>query len=52
MNTQAEIIAQKTPPFNTAEKDKILGWKCKENYDWKGKLKDVGGAEYEVNLAF
>jgi lysophospholipase L1-like esterase len=52
MNAQAEIISQKTPPFNTAEKDEYLGWKCKENYEWSGTLKDAGGTEYPVEISF
>lgn len=52
MDTQAQIISQKTPPFNTAEKDEVLGWKCKENYEWEGTLKDVSDVAYPVEISF
>ncbi|MCR9289802.1 MAG: SGNH/GDSL hydrolase family protein [Bacteroidetes bacterium] len=52
MKEQAQIISQKTPPFNTAEKDEFFGWKCKENYDWQGTLMDAGGEGYPVQISF
>ncbi len=43
---------EKLPPFNTAVKDEMLGWKCKENYAWQGDMKDAEGQVYQVNLNF
>ncbi|RMG78505.1 MAG: SGNH/GDSL hydrolase family protein, partial [Bacteroidetes bacterium] len=52
MKAQAEIISQKKPPYNTAEKDPELGWKCKSDYTWQGTLEDAGGASYPVHISF
>ncbi len=40
------------PPFNTAQKDRKLGWKMTPGYSFSGKMKDQGGQEYEVEISY
>ncbi|MFN0200903.1 MAG: SGNH/GDSL hydrolase family protein [Bacteroidia bacterium] len=40
---------ERNPPYNTSLKDEKMGWKCKPNYDFKGKMKDEKKKVYEVH---
>ncbi len=40
------------PPFNTAQKDGLLGWKMTPNYSFSGTMKDAGGVEYPLDLTY
>lgn len=41
-----------TPPYNNAQKDKLLGWKTKPNYTFSGTMKDSHGQPYPVDLRY
>lgn len=38
------------PPYNTAQKDDVLGWFPKGDYLFDGTMKDAGGKEYDIHL--
>lgn len=40
------------PPYDTPQKDDILGWKMTPNYTYKGTVKDVKGEKYPVELSY
>lgn len=39
-------------PYNTAQKDDLLGWKMTPNYSFSGKLDDQEGQTYSVNIQY
>ena len=40
------------PPYDTAQKDDLLGWKMTPNYSFSGTLKDLGGVAYNVKIRY
>jgi hypothetical protein len=40
------------PPYNTAQKDDILGWKMTPNYTFSGEVKDTKNNPYPVNITY
>ena len=40
------------PPYNTAQKDDILGWKMTPNYTFSGEVKDTKNNPYPVNIQY
>jgi len=39
-------------PFNTAQKDALLGWKMTPNYSFSGQLRDQNQQKYKVDLQY
>ena len=53
INNKAEFIKPTPhPPYDTAQKDELLGWKMTSNYSFSGILKDFGGIEYPVKITY
>ncbi len=40
------------PPYNTAQKDDLLGWKMTPGYTYEGKIYDEAWQEYEVSIRY
>jgi len=40
------------PPYDTAQKDGLLGWKMTPGYTFEGKMRDAGGQEYDLSLRY
>ena len=40
------------PPYNTAQKDELLGWKMTPGYAFDGKMKDESGGEYDISIRY
>lgn len=40
------------PPYNTAQKDDILGWKMTPNYTFSGEVKDTKNKPYPVTIQY
>lgn len=41
---------KKKPPYDTAVRDPLLGWKPKPNYSFEGPMQSLDGTEYEVSF--
>ncbi|MCU0345747.1 MAG: SGNH/GDSL hydrolase family protein, partial [Saprospiraceae bacterium] len=41
-----------TPPYDTAEKDDLLGWKMKPGYTYQGEMLDVNRQPYPISLRY
>ena len=42
---------QKNPPYDTAVRDPLLGWKPKSNYSFQGSMQSLDGTQYAVSLS-
>ncbi|MCC6725380.1 MAG: SGNH/GDSL hydrolase family protein [Saprospiraceae bacterium] len=40
------------PPYDTAEKDDLLGWKMRPGYTYTGEMKDVNKQPYPISLHY
>ncbi len=40
------------PPYNTAQKDDLLGWKMTPGYAFDGKMRDEAGQEYDLSIRY
>ena len=40
------------PPYDTAEKDGLLGWKMTPGYSFDGKMRDEAGQEYDISIRY
>lgn len=46
------IKADPPPPYNTAQKDDVLGWKMTPEYSFSGTMHDAGGQVYDLSLRY